>query len=108
LEHLVHVVEALLEVILGVVRDVRVVKSSLEASSTGGYQYGAHDRTDFCTEYDLHPGRILAIAGMRSGSGVSVRRGGDVGEMVRDILLGLVGDIGVVEGSLQAGSAGAH
>lgn len=34
--------------------------------------------------------------------------GSDIGEMVRDILLGLVGDIGVVESSLEAGSAGAH
>lgn len=45
---------------------------------------------------------------MRSGSGVSVRRGGDVGEMVRNILLGLVGDIGVVESGLKASSAGAY
>lgn len=57
---------------------------------------------------NLHSGGILAIAGVRSGSGVRVRRGGDVGEMVRDVLLGLVGDIGVVESSLEAGSARAH
>lgn len=55
-----------------------------------------------------HSDGILAIAGGRSGSGVSVRRGGDVGEMVRDVLLGLLGDIGVVESSLEAGSAAAH
>ena len=64
---------------------------------------------------NLHPSGILAIVGMRSGGGVSVRggsgvsvRGVDVGKMVRDILLGLIRDIGVVESSLEAGSAEAH
>lgn len=50
--------------------------------------------------HNLHSGGILAVASMGSGS--------DIGEMVRDILLGLVGDIGVVESSLEAGSAEAH
>jgi hypothetical protein len=49
--------------------------------------------------FGLHSGRILAIAGVRSGTG-------DVGEMVRDILLGFIRDVGVVKSSLEAGSAG--
>jgi hypothetical protein len=56
--------------------------------------------------FGLHSGGVLAIAGVRSGSGVSARRG-DVGEMVRDILLGFVRDVGAVKSSLEAGSAGA-
>lgn len=53
LGQLVRVVKTLLEVTLGVVRDVGVVKSSLEASSTEGYQYGAHYCADSCTTYTL-------------------------------------------------------
>jgi hypothetical protein len=35
-----------------------------------------------------------------------VRRRGEFVEMVRDILLGLIRDMGVVKSSLEAGSAG--
>jgi hypothetical protein len=45
---------------------------------------------------------------VRGGSGLSVRRGGEVGEMVRDVLLGFIRDVGVVKSSLEAGSAEAR
>jgi hypothetical protein len=35
-----------------------------------------------------------------------VRRRSEFGEVVRDILLGLIRDVGVVKSSLEAGSAG--
>ena len=60
--------------------------------------------------FDLHSGGILAIDGVTSGrsrSGVSVGRG-QLGEMVRDVLLGLIRDVGVVKSSLEAGSAEAR
>jgi hypothetical protein len=45
---------------------------------------------------------------VRGGSGLSVRRGGEVGEMVRDVLLGFSRDVRVVKSSLEAGSAEAR
>lgn len=58
--------------------------------------------------FDLHSGGILAIISVRGGSGLSVRRRGEVSEMVRDILLGFSRDVGVVKSSLEAGSAEAR
>jgi hypothetical protein len=55
--------------------------------------------------FDLHSGGILAIIGVRGGSGLSVRRRGEVGEMVRDVLLGLSRDVRVVKSSLGTSSA---
>ena len=58
--------------------------------------------------FDLHSGGILAIVGVRGGSSLSVRRRGNVREMVRDILLGFSRDVGVVKSSLEAGSTETH
>ena len=79
---------------LGLIRDVVVVKSSLEASSTNKSFSRCGDLDE---KQDSHSGGILAV--------VSVRSVGDFVEVDLDVFLGLIRDVGVVKSSLEASGA---